>query len=709
MLDKSPTFAILKEGHNMHREGWLENKFYLKYINEEYVKSGFSKPILKKPVRLNFITERSKIEGNLTWIGGVQNLRLKLLTGTVDLKQGFNIVATGCGSGKTTAIKDLIVKHFTLGILYCAHTIQECDHMVNYLAKCGLGEYVVVLHSEVGKRIDEATKHGKFYDGLNTYYRSLNILENPEYLANAPIVICTHAKLNSLPPQLLLELNFSNKVDIKLDSIFDKMRGTTKILRTRQFILIDERLDKLEVKLKYDPMIFNGTAIDPLKNPVDYRIEPLLIKAYFSEKIQNYTNITGKHPAKGPDKLAKYITDFVVEYKIDSLGEDVMEIFTDNGFITFTYDYFRKINQVISVSNLVDNCLPTVLILDALGDYNYRGMDDARFHNVRSYKSDINVVKLKHKLDRYSDSIKEDGLLNDPEVNGLIEEVSELLPTFNKTLLVVPMTVDMIQKGNESSVDAELEEEVKKAKLAKWVKSKLESKPELSGIKFYLSTDLKSSDRGYDTVIPENKFESNSDKICVVTYLQAPDTRSINSYRDFDSVIILGRIGWSPNKVAAEYNSKNSTRVSGNDLEISMLHQAICRTRIRNYDETQPINLVVDASYHETELLNDLLVSFWNCNLIDKIKYFDIVTRKFKDARLNKIDEFTKGKISENLLNNGDILELKISREILLMIVPELKSEAGHTSRGVSRFIELCKEVRLNINLIELTDMNLFN
>ena len=69
---------------------------------------------------------------SVTDIGG--NTRLNLLNGQIDIprKDGCYVVSSGCGSGKTTAIKQLIGREFDKGVLYSAFTIEECNDMYNY-------------------------------------------------------------------------------------------------------------------------------------------------------------------------------------------------------------------------------------------------------------------------------------------------------------------------------------------------------------------------------------------------------------------------------------------------------------------------------------------------------------------------------------------------------------------------------------------------
>ena len=62
-------------------------------------------------------------------------VRMNFLTGSVTIPREYGgyVIASGCGSGKTTSIKQLIGMKWHEGILYSASTINECDEMYNWV------------------------------------------------------------------------------------------------------------------------------------------------------------------------------------------------------------------------------------------------------------------------------------------------------------------------------------------------------------------------------------------------------------------------------------------------------------------------------------------------------------------------------------------------------------------------------------------------
>jgi hypothetical protein len=88
-------------------------------------------------------------------------IEMNFLNGSVTVPAGYGgyVVASGCGSGKTTVIKEIIRQKFNEGILYAASTIREVDEMYEWLMNNAVdrvnnsGEIlssddIIVLHSE---------------------------------------------------------------------------------------------------------------------------------------------------------------------------------------------------------------------------------------------------------------------------------------------------------------------------------------------------------------------------------------------------------------------------------------------------------------------------------------------------------------------------------------------------------------------------------
>lgn len=86
------------------------------------------------------------------------------------------------GSGKTTAIKQLIREKYEDGILYCVDTKSEATKMYNWLIfQLGVNERLISSN-------DILLLHGDEFDAISKYRKS------PELLLNKKILITTHAR-----------------------------------------------------------------------------------------------------------------------------------------------------------------------------------------------------------------------------------------------------------------------------------------------------------------------------------------------------------------------------------------------------------------------------------------------------------------------------------------------------------------------------------
>ena len=109
------------------------------------------------------------------------DVSFKTGSATIPDKESGYIISTGCGSGKTQSIKDLIKKKFEQGILYCVDTKSEASEMYKWVLKELVGftslriEDVILLHGDNKNELREY-KH------------------NPELLMQKKVIILTHVR-----------------------------------------------------------------------------------------------------------------------------------------------------------------------------------------------------------------------------------------------------------------------------------------------------------------------------------------------------------------------------------------------------------------------------------------------------------------------------------------------------------------------------------
>jgi hypothetical protein len=166
-------------------------------------------------------------------------IEMNFLNGSVTVPAGYGgyVVASGCGSGKTTIIKEIIRQKFNEGILYAASTIREVDEMYEWLMNNAVdkvnnyGEIlssddIIVLHSE--------NEESKYIYNLN-----------PEEITRRKVVLCTHYKLLHDDPRIMIKQTFNIKrfrrsLTMIRDSVNIDMENGTKYMMPRQYILVDE-------------------------------------------------------------------------------------------------------------------------------------------------------------------------------------------------------------------------------------------------------------------------------------------------------------------------------------------------------------------------------------------------------------------------------------------------------------------------------------
>lgn len=167
---------------------------------------------------------------------GDLGMRLKFLNGEIVVpdEYGGYVIAPGCRSGKTTAIKQIIKENYKTGILYSTFTIEECNEMYEYCKSLvnpddpeGLKkDDIVVLHSDYKS---EGTD--------NNIWRN-----DPEKLMDKRIIICTHQKLMNEDPRPLTSTSFNHPLsEVGLDKYtYSVCGGFRSEFLPRRYIILDE-------------------------------------------------------------------------------------------------------------------------------------------------------------------------------------------------------------------------------------------------------------------------------------------------------------------------------------------------------------------------------------------------------------------------------------------------------------------------------------
>lgn len=331
-------------------------------------------------------------------------LELEFKSGKLSIPAGCHVISTGCGMGKTTAVKKLIEKYKNdISLLYCARTIKECDEMYEYCMSIPeVNTSVALLHSE-----------------SKDYFKYKN---SPAELRSKHILICTHAQLNSMPYMFTLLVNRRKNYKWDLDYFYRNLSDVTY----RKFIIIDEaieipgnrfiisredysrRYDYIRAGIKMVPITSDESSVDKLN---DF-----------------YTDEYGK--SELPNSLVLNKDDYVNSVIFyNGLGK------FDNKNVRFEKDQVELFNSLYDAVNqklegTIDD--PYVLILDGTGDINYKGSSQFNIEKLSNPNPHVSFNRLESNLYRRYTSLQ-DALTT---VDKAISEVKNVLESNNKTLIV---------------------------------------------------------------------------------------------------------------------------------------------------------------------------------------------------------------------------------------------------------------------------------
>ena len=85
-----------------------------------------------------------------------ERIKMNFYNGSIEIpsKKAGYVVSCGCGSGKTTNIRQFIVSHQKEGVLYCVDTKDELDKMEHNLKIRGIKEEdILKIHGEIDKDV----------------------------------------------------------------------------------------------------------------------------------------------------------------------------------------------------------------------------------------------------------------------------------------------------------------------------------------------------------------------------------------------------------------------------------------------------------------------------------------------------------------------------------------------------------------------------
>lgn len=600
---------------------------------------------------------------------------------TVPNKQGAYVIASGCGSGKTTIIKDMIKNLSGEGILYSAATIEECNEMFTWCYNLCREEGtfktfnmndVILLHS--GECPIEHYKE-EFNNWKNIYKNT------PELISHKRIVICTHHKLFNTNPMTFLRYEW-NKINIDIEDLSPMERAVCeyndKSTRNypRQLILIDELPTCETFKFSIDPTITR--SLGEVKSEVYYDpSEP-------DERFRWKSRMTYPKEYNKPRGFKRF--NILYDQEVCGTKFDIINSSTtrDKDLLSLAkgliYDNYNDLSNGKStytvkynISDFVlDRKMDTrILLFDGTGDLTF--VNSRRFKLLtfkNKYSSPINVERFHNNIERkqlkYPDTEKINYLI-DMNVNELENIISK-----NKKTLIVTWknfkSEDEDQKPNKYKVTSE-----------------------------FLNDDINLPD------IYRNRLMLRG-HICdfeTIHYMSGLD-KATNKFREYDAVVFLGKFR-VPNYAVGEFNKDYRVETNVENYSLYQLIQAITRTRIRLHNGDQ-INIYFSDDWNDGVI--DLVKNYLSNNCIEnkntRYSYYEVLSSlkpKWREE-ISLLMEYDEGLKDAILRKDGYILEMNID---------ELYRLSPRSNKQIRSYYPLIKYLKsLNIDLIIFSNSNNF-
>lgn len=547
----------------------------------------------------------------------------------VPSRYGGYVISSGCGSGKTTLIKEAILNLNNTGVLYAAATIKECNEMYQYLVQNGepyglTKEDIVVLHSET---ID---------DGVD-----LNMMRrNDEELHDKKVIICTHHKLLNEHPAVLFKFNGTAEllsgITESRQALMIKELANGDItndyrIYPRQNIFIDEVPTCQSLSIQLDKLKLNSFTIMEYElvdwyNPLKKRIE----------NVVKLTNGEKRIPIKNLDDFKSICNSNIKSLGLyDPINESNRlknKVLTDMMFENLEYlinSNTDKITLTRTLSDLLFEDMGTRIML-------FEGTGDLTFYD--SYLFDVLDVKNKYNspINLY-DPIKFDIKRSYKNEKEFIESKNSRDENWN---IVYDSLINIINNPESTGT-----------LIICWKGYKIKDNDDNDYIEKYSTTDtLGKYNRTFE--LPKNiKLELiNRGAVSgfeIIHYMSGLD-RATNEFRDFNQIIFLGDF-MIPNNVVDKFNMDYRVCTTPELFRTYQMIQAISRIRIRN---------------HKGESIN--------------IFYTDDIDKKHIDRIMMYLNNFDADTIKESIIvSEGelDFIKPKWRKEveILCNLDPEFK------------------------------------
>lgn len=611
-------------------------------------------------------------------------LHFEFLNGSIELNNdeyGSYALSTGCGSGKTTAIKQLINLKWTEGILYSAFTKDEVNSMYQY-CKSLVGtsnngvllkdDDIIVLHSDYSS---EGTDN--------------NLWKNhPDELMNKKIILCTHAKLLDEPINILLETNFNQDLVKRFPPVYRVTHGIGSSL-PRQWVLIDESMESRSIyfPVSRGALVSLGSfskwirVIDEYGNGKSIELEEeRLVKTYnhYGQFVDSIKRLSKYLPSvksllkpedcelnrlRNEQLFESLYNDFEL-YANTNTNSEIAKV--QYGFTNMIHDGFEKTH---------------IILLDGTSDITLRNSGKFRLLEIpNKYNCKVNTNLFQFNLTR---RLKPDKTISNYDeyvrnkLDKIVLDLSEIIEKNTKTLIFTWKDLKSDNSEVNDDVDTGLIADInnilsinKNLNLPEYIKFKLEELGHKSGYDFSIEY-----------------YGSGKDK-------------AINDYRDYDAVVLAGEY-IVPNSVISDFNLMYRTNITSIEYYSNRAIQAICRTRIRKH-EGGSVNLYISTDWsgnvinYITKYLNSEITGNISSEKLDSIDrmYNDLRSKGISPKKAEQIAKLST--IDYNIFNsivNNMNYSCSIRLDEIYSVIPMSRKEVDKYNK-ISNWIN-----KLGINL----------
>ena len=588
-------------------------------------------------------------------------IKINFLNGEVTIpgRSGGYVIASGCGSGKTTAIRQIILNEFHKGIIYSAATIRECNEMYKFLVDSGIDKgRMIVLHSETQ---DDGVD-------MNTF-RS-----HPELLADKNIIICTHHKLLNEYPEVFMAYNRGILRKSRLSHLtrcYYKWDENGECRLPRQYVLIDEmptcdsfnfRVDMAtlrilgipDTEIAYDE---EGkpytTARMPLNytNGGNYELTERLYKESGLDLVNSSNTVSGK---------LKSDLALSIIYENYRLLTRSLEKRDPRDFKILRHTIADQISAMSDSSSNI-----RYLIFDGTGDLTFRN-DNISYCPFQvltydnKYNSPIEISKIEIGYKRsYRCNRDFHNAWNSITSNIQIQirNIYDIISSGHKVLIVT--WKDFKVKGESRGIPLK--------------EGFIDEMPYIDYIRYGLNSLGFIEGVNYSII----HYQSGLDK-------------ATNEFREYDSVYFLGEFH-VPNTVVDQFNQDYRVNTDVLNYTLYQLVQAVCRTRIRNHrGERIWIHFTNDWS---DEVINGL-VNYLSYNSLSEVR----------DTTLNRIRPKWRPVVElfcsldsefKRAIETGCGYEFNIELDCLYDMIPASRKKSGE----YTSIIRYLKKLGIDMNI----------